>query len=525
MQAMLDYLPLASLIAVSVASFFVWWDERSARLAVEDRFRDVVDADHEAALVLRRAEHEANRVEAAAIARAQSVLSAAEQEGVRINSEAADIKRQAESAAEELEADARARLERAQKSADAIAAKGEARAQDASDRVSKLHADIARLQQQYFEKKKIYDRLASEVAIFDEKLAFAEMGVYEPHFDFTDSEQFKAAIIEARDQQKAMVSASTAVVCPIEWTVDGSRSKGKTMTGRNIRLTLRAFNNECDAAIANTRWNNANAMEKRIIRAKEQIDKLNESNKITITPDYLAVKLRELRLTHECREKLKAEREERAEMARLAREEQRLLRDMEEAQRDQEHYEKLLAKAKEEAASVAGQKLEVFGEQIRLLERDLAAAQAKAERAQALAERTSCGYVYIISNVGSFGEDVVKIGLTRRLDPMDRVKELGDASVPFVFDTHAIIYSDDAPALERSLHVEFEAARINTENYRKEFFRVALPDVEDAIRRLAPEAPFFRDIEAQEYRETLSRRQAALCAGNGGAADQFPVSI
>ncbi len=273
----------------------------------------------------------------------------------------------------------------------------------------------------------MYDKLAAEVAIFDERLAFAEMGVYEPHFDFTDSEQFKAAIIQVRDAQKEMITKATAVICATKWTVDGSLSKGKTMTGRNIKLTLRAFNNECEAAIANTRWNNANAMEKRILRAKEQIDKANASNSITVTSEYLALKLRELRLTHEYREKLQHERDERAEGARLAREEQRLLRDMEEAQRDQEHYEELLAKAKAEAASVAGHKLEAFSEQIKMLERDLATARAKAERAQALAEKTSSGYVYIISNVGSFGEDVVKIGLTRRLDPIDRVKELGDA--------------------------------------------------------------------------------------------------
>jgi hypothetical protein len=115
-----------------------------------------------------------------------------------------------------------------------------------------------------------------------------------------------------------------------------------------------------------------------------------------------------------------------------------------------------------------------------------------------MAEKTKSGYVYIISNVGSFGEDVVKIGLTRRLDPSDRVRELGDASVPFLFDTHAMIYSEDAPALERALHAEFESRRINLKNYRKEFFKISLADVEQAVKRLAPEALFFKDIEAQD---------------------------
>jgi hypothetical protein len=368
----------------------------------------------------------------------------------------------------------------------------------------------AEIQASYAAKKKIYDALLKEVAIFDERIAFAEMGVYEPHFDFADSEAYKGAIHKNRADQKALISVKSAVLCLRDWTVDGSRAEGKRMTARNVKITLRAFNNECDAAIANCRWNNVNAMEKRIQRAQEQIDKLNEPNAIVITKELVSLKLHELYLTHEHREKLKAEREERAEMARAAREEQKLVRDMERAEEEEARYARLLEKAKAEARSIVGPQLAVFQEQIEILERDLAEAHEKTVRAQALAERTRSGYVYIVSNIGSFGEGVIKIGLTRRLDPMDRVRELGDASVPFVFDTHAIIYSDNAPALERSLHGEFEETRINTKNMRKEFFRASLDDVETAVRRLAPVAPFFKDIEAQEFRETLARRSAKL---------------
>lgn len=289
------------------------------------------------------------------------------------------------------------------------------------------------------------------------------------------------------------------------------------------RLTLRAFNNECDAAIANTRWNNVNAMEKRILRAHEQIDKLNASNATYIGSYFLKLKLEELYLTHEYREKQKTEREERSEELRQAREEQRLLSDLEEAQEEEQRYKRLLAKAKTEAESIVDPKLGAFSKQIEELERELERAHAKAERAQAMAERTRSGYVYIISNIGSFGEGVVKIGLTRRLDPMDRVRELGDASVPFIFDTHAIIYSDDAPTLERALHAEFEGTRVNTENRRKEFFWVPLQDVEAAVRRLAPEATFFNDVEAQEYRETLFRRRQAI--GQADVSEPFPVEL
>lgn len=306
--------------------------------------------------------------------------------------------------------------------------------------------------------------------------------------------------------------------------MEGSKAKGRTMTNRAIKLTLRAFNNECDAAIANTRWNNVNAMEKRITRAAEQIDGLNASSHVSITRPYVDQKLKELWLTHEYRERIKAERDERAEAARLTREEQKLQRDTERAEAEEERYQALLDAARREAAGAVGAQVERHHEKIAELERQLAEAHEKAERAQAMAERTRSGYVYIISNVGSFGEGVVKIGLTRRLDPIDRVRELGDASVPFLFDTHAMIHAEDAPALEHALHAEFADRRVNTANPRKEFFRASLDKVEAAVGRLAPEAAFFRDIEAQEYRETLARRKQVVA--QGGLAEQgLPAAI
>lgn len=392
-------------------------------------------------------------------------------------------------------------------------------------RIALENQELEVLRQTYSAKRKVYDKLAEQIAIFDERLAFAELGVYEPHFDFSDSDTFKRQIEATRNGQKNMVTMKTAVVCPTQWNVGGSLAEGKAMTDRGIKLTLRAFNNECDAAIANTRWNNVNAMEKRIATAYNKINDLNEKLNISITPEYQRLKLQELYLTHEYREKLKAEREERAELARAQKEEAKLIRDMERAEEEEARYQRLLNKAKSEADKSVGPKLDALNAQISLLEKDLQDAHAKVERAQAMAEKTRSGYVYIISNVGSFGEDVVKIGLTRRLDPADRVRELGDASVPFIFDTHAIIYSEDAPALERALHGEFEAVRVNAQNYRKEFFRAKIEDVEQAVRRLAPQASFFRDIEAQEYRETLARRATRLTTSTQQMEDALPLAI
>ena len=359
----------------------------------------------------------------------------------------------------------------------------------------------------YHDKKMIYDRLLEQVAIFDEQVSFAEFGVYEPHFEFGDSERFQKEIKAIRSLQKELVKTKQAVLAHTEFVVEGSIAKGKTMTNRAMRLTLRAFNAEADSAIANTRWNNAEAMVKRVENARTQIDKANDSLDIEISSSYLSAKLDELRLTHEYRERLKVEREERAEESRLKREEQRLKREADEARKEEEEYESLLAKVRADAGVLSTEEHQA---KIAELERQLATAHEKTERAQAMAERTKSGFVYIISNVGSFGKDVVKIGLTRRLDPTDRVRELGDASVPFLFDTHAIIYSNEAPALEAALHNEFNEHRINVANMRKEFFKVSLGSVEEAVQRLAPEAEFHKDIEAQEFRETMVKRKELL---------------
>lgn len=403
---------------------------------------------------------------------------------------------------------------------------------DIDERISHLERkrqgitdQIEKTKTTYAEKRAFLRELERQVAIYDEKLSFSELGVYEPHFDFGESEAYKQCILEVRARQKAMVTSKIAVTCTAQWEVDGNRSKGRTMTNRQIRLTLRAFNNECEAAIANARWNNVNAMERRIQNAAAQIDKMNASSQVKVESDYLALKLEELYLVHEHREKQKRERDERREAARLAREEQRLIREAEAAEAEEERYRALLDKARTEAGTAQGAGLERLRARIETLEVELADAQATSVRARSIAEMTRSGFVYIISNVGSFGDDVVKIGLTRRLDPEDRVRELGDASVPFVFDTHALIYSENAPELESALHSEFNDRRINATNMRKEFFRVDLDEVEAAVCRLAPQASFIKDREAQEYYETLARRREEAERLRRAAESELPEAI
>lgn len=379
-----------------------------------------------------------------------------------------------------------------------------------------LKTKIEELRAKYSKKHSILKSLEEQVAVYDDKLSFVELGIYEPHFDFNDSENYKQQIKKIREHQKLMVSNKVATDCPANWEVDGSKAKGQAMINRQMRLTMRAFNNECEAAIANTRWNNVNAMERRILNSAKQINSANQSLQLEIRHTYVELKLDELYLTHEYREQKKIEKEEKAEIARAEREEKKLEAEAKRAEAEEKKFQDLLDKARKEAG--------VDETKIAELEAKLAAAHELTERAKAMAEVTKSGYVYVISNIGSFGEDVVKIGLTRRLDPTDRVKELGDASVPFGFDTHAMIYSEKAPDLEAKLHKEFTDKRVNSANFRKEFFRVSIDEVEQAVTRLAPDASFFKDREAQEWHETVALRQQAL-TDMQKPSDRFPESI
>lgn len=354
----------------------------------------------------------------------------------------------------------------------------------------RLDNQIEEVRASYRDKRQLLDSLLKEVAIYDEQIESAELGFYKPHFSFDTPERYKEQIQAVRSQQKELISKGRGIYCLTEWTVEGSRTKGKALAKKAIKITARAFNNECDAAIASVSWNNIQRMEQRIQKAFESINKLNETNQVVIDPGYLRLKLQELQLAYEYAEKRQAVKEEQAEIRLQMREETKLEQEKEQAIKEEERFAKLLAKAKDQANKAAGDKLAELNEQIAKLDEELRLAHEKSERALSMAQQTKSGHVYVISNIGSFGKDVYKIGMTRRLEPLDRVKELGDASVPFIFDVHAMIYCDDAPALESTLHRVFDERRLNMVNTRKEFFHVTLDEIKAEALKLAPEAEF-----------------------------------
>jgi hypothetical protein len=216
------------------------------------------------------------------------------------------------------------------------------------------------------------------------------------------------------------------------------------------------------------------------------------------------------------------------------REEEKAKREFEQAQREAEKeeatFQKALDKARKEIEAATGEKYSKLQAQISLLEQELSEAHERKERAMSMAQQTKRGHVYIISNIGSFGENVYKIGMTRRLEPVDRIKELGDASVPFQFDIHAMIYSDEAPTLEYELHKAFSNRKVNMLNYRKEFFNVTLEEIEQKIKEIGLEAEFSKLPEAMEYRETLAileklRTQVEHKSVEELISEEFPSSL
>lgn len=198
------------------------------------------------------------------------------------------------------------------------------------------------------------------------------------------------------------------------------------------------------------------------------------------------------------REQMKQEREE-----RKALEEERKRVEAEETK-----YQNELEKAKEQmAATQSEDEINALKAKILELENGLTSVVSKKDEIANLM-KGKAGYVYIISNVGSFGENVFKIGMTRRLDPEERVNELGSASVPFKFDVHSFIFSEDAVGLENALHSKFDDRRVNKVNMRKEFFRVSLDELEAAVNEIDPTADFRRVVPAAEYNASLSSDQS-----------------
>jgi hypothetical protein len=376
--------------------------------------------------------------------------------------------------------------------------------------------------------KNLYDKYLKQIEESEEKLnavkqqitevedvvSLQSFGLYTPHYDFMRADDYKARLLEIRARQKDAVREGTAVSGSTAWAIDGDTKKGGRMVADMQKLLLRAFNAECDDVVEHVKYNNVEISERRITASREAISKLGAMMGISITSVYYGMKLDELHLAFEWQQKKQQEKEEQREARAEMKEAQRLARELEEERRklekEQTHYQNALAKINAQLAQATGDEAAAIEEKKAHIEQQLDKIDTAFKEVDYREANQRAGYVYIISNIGAFGENVYKIGMTRRLDPSDRVDELGDASVPFKFDIHAMIFSDDAPKLEAALHNAFADRKLNFVNQRREFFNVTLDEIKKVVKENFDKSVEFIDTPpAEQYRESLLLRAQA----------------
>ena len=278
------------------------------------------------------------------------------------------------------------------------------------------------------------------------------------------------------------------------------------------KLLLRAFNSECDEIINKVKYNNYDTSVKKMERSFNAIAKLGVTMSIAITAHYYDLKIQELRLALEYQIQKQREKEQKAELRAQQREEARLQKELKEQRKnidkERKHYEQALSNINHQISTASDDNIEDLNQKKEEIIQSLSEIDTKIKDIDYREANQKAGYVYVISNIGSFGEGIYKIGMTRRLNPQDRVDELGDASVPFKFDVHAMIFSEDAPALEAALHRAFEDRKLNLVNQRREFFRVSLDEIKDVVKNNFDKTVEFVDVpDADQYRISLKLRE------------------
>lgn len=377
----------------------------------------------------------------------------------------------------------------------------ERQSKNLQEEIDRLKDKVKRLDTEIKSKEK-------EVVELNDKILLQEFGLYTPIYDFVNSDQYKDKLDYIRLQQKNMILSKTAATCSQSWTVNGSEAQGRMMTEQNIKQILRCFNDECDILVDKVKFNNVGAYITKMHKSYEALNRMNTKNAVSLSWDYLQLKVNELKLAHEYALKKQEEKEEQKRVREQLREEAKLQKEIEEARKDiekeQKHYANALLKLTKQLEACDDTEKDVLYEKKKEIEQHLTDLDVAIKDIDYREANKKAGYVYIISNIGSFGENVYKIGMTRRLDPMERVDELGDASVPFKFDVHAMIFSDDAPKLEAALHRAFENKKVNMINNRREFFKVTLDEIESVVKcNYDKTVEFDRTPNAEQYRESI----------------------
>ena len=347
-----------------------------------------------------------------------------------------------------------------------------------------------------------------ELGSLEDEVEIQSYGLYAPRYKFVHAVDYKNKLDEIRRRQKQMIKNKTAAVCYTEWEIGGDKRVGKAATNDNIKQVLRTFNLETEIIISKVKHSNIDSSKKRIRKSFDQLNKLNKRWDLNISVPYLNLKLDELNVAYEYEVKKQEEKELLREAREKEREEKKLKKELDrEKKKFNKENDKInseIEKIKEKLAKVAAEEKAKYESEIKKLQEALDKNNGEIKKIDEWKEKPGAGYVYIISNIGSFGKDIFKIGVTRRDNPEDRIRELSSASVPFRYDAHVFIFSKDAYALEKELHNRFDKKRVNKVNMRKEFFKISMDDVKQIVEENKGAVhSFVEHPDAEEYYDTL----------------------
>lgn len=456
------------------------------------KWESVADADEKATALIHEAEvaaaalrAEATRIGEQAQADAKAALASAEDAARELRQAASEKAKSSGAQADAILADAHSR-------ADAVIAAANKNAEQVAGDALRALRDAEQLERAVRAMKNTIEGYGDQYLIPSHTL----LDDLAEEFGHEEAGQ-KLKVV--RDQIRRSVRAGRAGQC--DYVEDNRKETA-------VRFVVDAFNGKVDSTLARVRDDNAGTLGEEIRDAYALVNMNGKAfRNARITEEYLALRLEELRWAATVQELKVQERDEQRRIREQIREEDKARREyeraMKEAARDEETARRAMEKAQQMLAKATDEQKARYEEQLRELEAKLKQAEERNQRAQSMAQQTKRGHVYVISNLGSFGEHVYKIGLTRRLEPLDRIRELGDSSVPFEFDVHAMIFAEDAPALEHQLHKHFLLSQVNKVNARKEFFRVDLAHIRGEIEKFGLAAHWSMAARAQEYRESM----------------------
>ena len=332
-----------------------------------------------------------------------------------------------------------------------------------------------------------------------------DVGIYRYHHPLENAALYKERLTQLDAQIDEVVKAGKAVLAADMFTFNGSLAKGRKMVGALSKLMLRAYNAEADNCVRSLRSGNINTATRRLEAAMASIEKLGAIMEMRVNPEYHALRVAELQLTADYQMKIQEERERAREERELLREQRRaeaeLAAERDRLEKERTHYLNALQALRANGDDAAAEEI---ASRLSDIDNAIAANDFRIANIRA-------GYVYVISNIGAFGPNIVKIGMTRRLEPMDRVRELGDASVPFRYDVHALHFSEDAVTLEHELHKTFADRRVNFINERREFFFATPAEVRAVLlEKTGGLLEYTEEPEAPEYFQSVGHWPVGL---------------